>query len=115
VPRRDWTFRVQDILDAIAAIRDYTESMEFPDFIADRRTVDAVIRNLIIVGEAATHIPEEVCARHPVIPWAEMCAMRNLVVHEYFGVSDTILWDTVRRDLPALDEPLRRLLKSGQR
>ena len=114
MPRRDWTFRVQDILDAIAAIRDYTESMEFPDFIADRRTVDAVIRNLIIVGEAATHIPDEVSARHPVIPWVEMRAMRNLVVHEYFGVSDTILWDTVRRDLPAVDEPLRKLLESGQ-
>ena len=84
----------------------------FQDFVADRRTVDAVIRNLTVIGEAAAHIPDEVCAEHPDIPWTDMRAMRNFVVHEYFGVSDAILWDTVTRNLPPFHEPLERILKS---
>ncbi|MHB8782778.1 MAG: HepT-like ribonuclease domain-containing protein [Desulfobacteria bacterium] len=115
MPHRGWTFRVQDILDAIAAIRAYTETMEFSHFVADRRTVDAVIRNLTVIGEAAARVPDEICSITPDIPWEDMRAMRNFVVHEYFGVNDTILWDTVRRDLPDLEEPLTRLLQSGRR
>jgi uncharacterized protein with HEPN domain len=94
VPPRQLLFRVQDILDSLEAIRSYIAGMEFEDFVADRRTVDAVIRNLTIIGEATTHIPNDVCAEYPGIPWTDMRAMRNFVVHEYFGVSDSILWDT---------------------
>ncbi|MHB8205077.1 MAG: HepT-like ribonuclease domain-containing protein [Desulfomonilaceae bacterium] len=112
MPPRQLFFRIQDILDALEAILAYTEGMEFPDFVADRRTVDAVIRNLAVIGEAAAHIPDEVCAEYTDIPWTDMRAMRNFVVHEYFGVSDTILWDTVTRNIPSLHEPLKRILKS---
>ena len=114
VPPRQLLFRIQDILDALEAIRVYTKGMKFPDFVADRRTVDAVIRNLAIIGEAASHIPDEVCAYHSDIPWTDMRAMRNFVVHEYFGISDAILWDTVTRNLPSLQEPLQRILESKQ-
>ncbi len=112
MPPRQLFFRIQDILDALEAIRAYTKGMEFPDFVADRRTVDAVIGNLAVIGEAAAHIPDEVCAEYTDIPWTDMRTMRNFVVHEYFGVSDTILWDTVTRNLPSLHEPLKRILKS---
>lgn len=61
-----------------------------------------MIRNLIIIGEASAHIPVEICQAHAEIPWQDMSAMRNFVVHEYFGVSDRILWDTVKIDLPPL-------------
>ena len=114
MPRRDWVFRVEDILDAAGAIVEYTAGMRFEDFVGDRRTVDAVVRNLIIIGEAAARIPEEVSARAPDLPWAEMRAMRNVVVHEYFGVSDSILWETVQQDIPGIVAPLRRLLESGR-
>jgi len=85
--------------------------MTYDDFLSHRKTVDAVIRNLIIIGEAAGHIPEEICQAHPTIPWNDMRAMRNFVVHEYFGVSDKILWDTIQINLPPLTELLRTLVK----
>ena len=99
---RDWLFRVHDILEAIAAVQKYVSGMTFDDFVADRKTVDAVIRNLIIIGEAAGHIPDEICKSEPEVPWSDMRAMRNFVVHEYFGVSDKIIWDTLQANLPPL-------------
>jgi uncharacterized protein with HEPN domain len=90
VQHRDWLFRVRDILDAVAAVEAYVTGMKYEDFTADRKTVDAVVRNLIIIGEAAAHIPEEICQSHPEIPWPDMRAMRNFVVHEYFGLSNRI-------------------------
>ena len=107
MPPRNWLFRINDILDAVSAAETYVAGMTYEDFVADRKTVDAVIRNLIIIGEAAVHIPEEICQTYHLIPWPDMRAMRNFVVHEYFGVSDKILWDTVQIDLP----PLVPLLK----
>lgn len=107
MPLRDWLFRINDILDAVSAVRKYVAGMTYEDFIADRKTVDAVIRNLIIIGEAAVHIPEEICQTYQSIPWPDMRGMRNFVVREYFGVSDKILWDTVQVNLP----PLVPLLK----
>lgn len=112
MPHRDWRFRIQDILDAIAAIRAYTEGMDLEKFAADRKTVDAVLRNLIVIGEAATNLPEAFGESHPNLPWADMRALRNFVVHEYFGVSDAIIWDTVQRNLPALIVPLKEILQT---
>ena len=71
-------------------------------FRADDRTVDAVVRNLIVLGEASRHIPEDVEQRHPEVPWDRMRGIRNVVVHEYFGVDAEILWETARHDLPPL-------------
>ncbi len=110
---RDWKFRTADILDAIAAIQKYSDNMNFQQFVSDRKTVDAVIRNLIIIGESASHIPEEIYREFPEIPWAEMRGMRNLVVHEYFGVNDKILWDTIQIDLPQLLKKLQNLIDRG--
>lgn len=106
-------FRVEDMLAAIDAIRSYTTDMDFEDFQNDRRTVDAVVRNLITIGEAASRVPEEVSVANTQIPWTEIRAMRNFVVHEYFGVSDKILWDTIQHDLPEIIQPLRTLLDEG--
>lgn len=109
MPHRDWLFRIGDILSSITAIETYVKGMSYEDFIADRRTVDAVIRNLIIIGEASSRVPEEVVLNHPEIPWNEMRAMRNFVVHEYFGVSDKILWETVQADLPPIVPALKNI------
>jgi len=112
MPPRAWRFRIHDILDAIESIRSYTDGMEFATFENDRRTVDAVVRNLTIIGEAATRVPEPVVDAHPDVPWIEMRAMRNLVVHEYFGVSNRIIWDTAKSNLPPLVAPLQAILDS---
>lgn len=99
---RDWRFRVRDILAALAAIARYTDGMSYEDFLADDRTRDAVIRNLTTMGESVRWIPGQVLDAHPEVPWQDMRAVRNVVVHEYFGVDPAILWETVRGDLPPL-------------
>ena len=111
MPPRDWRFRIRDILDAVEAVQRYTEGMTYEAFTADRKTVDAVIRNLIVIGEAAARVPDDVALAHPDIPWKDMRDMRNFVIHEYFGVSDKILWDTLQRDLAPLLLLLKPLLK----
>jgi len=113
VPHRNWEIRIHDILTAVNSIQSYTKEMDFSSFKSDRRTVDAVIRNLIVIGEAASHMPEEICQKYPEIPWYEMRGMRNFVVHEYFVVSDKILWDTIHIDLKELPKSLKRIIKSG--
>jgi uncharacterized protein with HEPN domain len=110
VQRKDWKIRIHDMLKAVEAVQRYTAGMTFQDFSADRKTVDAVVRNLIIIGEAAARVPDEVCLNHPGIPWYEIRGMRNFVIHEYFGVSDRILWDTIQIDLPPLEGHLRNIL-----
>ena len=72
MPHRDWKFRIEDILDAVCAIQQYTQGMEFKTFTEDRKTVDAVVRNLIIIGEAAVHVPEDICLKYPEVPWHDM-------------------------------------------
>jgi uncharacterized protein with HEPN domain len=84
--------------------------MTYEDFTADRKTVDAVIRNFIIIGVAAARVPDVVCSKYSAIPWHEMRGLRNFVVHEYFGVSDRILWDTVRIDLFPLQGMLEKII-----
>ena len=110
MPHRDWKFRIQDILDAVYAIQKYTQGMEFETFIEDRRTVDAVVRNLIIIGEAAVHVSEDVCRKHPEVPWYDMRGMRNFVVHEYFRANDMVVWDTVQVDLSPLPALLNKII-----
>jgi len=102
------------ILATIEAIADYTNGLDFSSFSRDRRTVDAVVRNLIIIGEAASHIPAEVVSEHPEVPWRDMADVRNVVVHEYFGVDERVIWDTIKKDLPPLVGPLNRLLQDGE-
>ena len=109
-PERSWRLRIQDILDAVAKTQSYTTGMDRETFLADQRTADAVIRQLTIVGEAATHIPGKISNRHPEIPWRMMRDFRNFVVHAYFGVDLKIVWDTIQNDLPPLEAQLRPLL-----
>jgi uncharacterized protein with HEPN domain len=91
MPDRDWKFRIEDILESIAKVERYTAGMTFDTFTADEKTIDAVVRNFTIIGEAARYMPQEIEARYPYLPWNEMRGMRNIVVHEYFGVSFSIL------------------------
>jgi uncharacterized protein with HEPN domain len=110
VPHRDWKLRIRDILHAIYAALDYTKGIKYQDFVNDRKTVDAVLLNLIVIGEAACNVPDEIVATYFDIPWRDMRDMRNFVIHEYFGVSDKILWDTVQNDLPPLVPLLKGIL-----
>jgi uncharacterized protein with HEPN domain len=108
---RDWRFRVRDILDAVRAIERYTEGMTFEEFAADARTIDAVVRNLMTIGESTRWIPEPIKDAHREVPWRTLRGVRNVVVHEYFGVDSEILWESVRSDLPPLAPKLEAILQ----
>ena len=109
---REWTLRIQDILDSIEKIFVYTHSMTFEQFQNDDKTIDAVIRNLEVIGEAARHIPLTIQEKYPDIGWFEMRGMRNIMAHEYFGVSVPIVWRAVISDLPPLAEDLKQIFKN---
>lgn len=102
MPHRKWNLRVTDILGSIERIFEYTQYMDFEKFKSDKKTIDAVVRNFEIIGEAASHIPEEISQAHPEIPWRDMRDMRNILAHEYFGVNENIVWTTIQDDLPLL-------------
>jgi uncharacterized protein with HEPN domain len=109
---REWIHRVEDILGAIAEIQSFVAGMTDDEFGEDARTLKAVAADLMIIGEAANHVPDEVQEASPEVPWAVMSAMRNRIVHVYFDVDAGILWDTVQDDLPKLIEPLRALIRN---
>ena len=115
MPPRSWSFRVRDILDSIAAIEDHVRGMTYDQFAGDRKTIDAVLRNLAVIGEAATHLPPSVQERHPNVPWDEMRRMRNVVVHVYFGVELPVVWRTLQEDLPPLKAQLNEVLPHAER
>ena len=111
MPPRNPNLRLQDIADAIDRIFDYTASHSPKSFAADQMAVDAVVRNLEVIGEAARHVDGETAKRLADIPWQDMRDLRNLLIHEYLGVSVAIIWETVARDLRPVREAIRRDLE----
>ncbi|MBA2692025.1 MAG: DUF86 domain-containing protein [Rubrobacter sp.] len=87
--------------------------MNYAEFAGDEKTLDAVERNLITIGEAAGHIPEGVREENPDVPWSSMRGMRNVAAHRYFGMDTETVWDTVKQNLPPLVPKLRSILESG--
>ncbi len=110
MPRREWRLRVEDILDAIARIQRYVEGLTFEQFLADQKTVDAVVRNLEIIGEAVRHLSATQEGLQGEEPWVDIAGMRNILIHEYFGVDLKIIWHTIVEDLPKLKIQVRGLL-----
>jgi uncharacterized protein with HEPN domain len=110
---RDWRPRIDNIAVAIDKIDRYTVHMTLADFQADERTVDVVLRNFEVIGEAARNLPEQVTKANPDIPWAKMRALRNVVAHAYFGVNLPIIWETIVRRSPELRAALESLQRSS--
>lgn len=108
---KDWRVRADDMLEAIDRCRRYVEGMDETAFTRDSRTIDAVARNLEIVGEAAARMPEPVRARHPLVPWEALAEMRHVLIHEYHSVDPAILWRTVTGELPPLTVMLTAVLE----
>ena len=107
---RNWRYRIEDMLDAIAEIQTFVADASQEEFALDAKTLKAVAADLMVIGEAANHVPEDIQDAHPEVPWLLMRAMRNRVVHVYFDIDPGILWDTIKSDLPKLVGPLKRLL-----
>lgn len=99
---RDDSVYVRHILDAAQRVLEYTAGMSQEAFLADPKTQDAIIRQLEILGEATKRISRAFQDRHPHIPWSDMARMRDVLIHHYFRVDLEVVWQAVKKDLPAL-------------
>ena len=113
MPKREARLYLEDIVSSISKIQDYIKDLSFQDFINDQMLLDAVVRNLEIIGEAARNIPPDISSKHTDVEWGKMVSMRNKVMHEYFGVDEEILWKTISDDLPSLKSKIEKLLESN--
>jgi len=105
---------LDDMLGAIGRIREYVRGMNQSEFDEDRKTQDAVIRNLEVIGEATKNLPETLQGQAKDIEWRKIMGLRNILVHEYFGVSLPIIWDIVQNKLGPLEEACRKLVNLSQ-
>lgn len=112
MPSREWRLRVEDMLEAIGRIEEFVQGVDLGAFLKDRKTSDAIIRNLEIIGEAARNVPDEAASRYPEVPWKKAREMRNVLAHAYFGVDLPTVWKTIQEDLPPLKARLREVLRS---
>jgi len=110
---RDSRQYLEDILEAAMRVEKYLQGMTEEAFRSDARTVDAVVRNLEIIGEAIKRVPDPVRIRHPEIEWRRIGAMRDMLAHAYFSVDLAIVWDAATRKLPELRMHIAKLLASG--
>jgi uncharacterized protein with HEPN domain len=108
---RDYKVYLEDILDAAKQIRQYIAGMSLEEFSSDRKTVDAVLRNLEVIGEASKNVPADVRANHPEADWKRIAGLRDILIHQYFGVDLVIIWDVIEKKLPELEQQAERMLR----
>lgn len=99
---RDYNLYLQDILDSALKIKKYCNGLNYRSFCKDDKTIDAVIRNFEIIGEAAKRVPNKIKLAYPDLDWEGMAGMRNILAHEYFGIKLEIIWKTISNKVPEL-------------
>ncbi len=99
---RDTILLLEDMLEAVVKIQNYTEGLSYNDFLNDDKTIDATIRNFEVIGEAANRIDPDFKLQHPEIEWRRLRGFRNRIVHDYFGIDYEIVWSIIESDLEEL-------------
>ncbi len=110
--KRDADILLEDIVLAIDKSLRYTQGYDLKQFVSDEKTIDAVARNIEIIGEATTKLPEDLKLQYPEVDWKRIKGMRNRIVHEYFGVDIGIVWEIVANHLPNLKLQIEAILRS---
>jgi uncharacterized protein with HEPN domain len=110
--QREWGFYIDDMIGFAQKVQAYTSELDQAGFVANELIYDATLRNLELIGEAATHIPVEVRASRDDIPWRQIIATRNRLIHAYLGIDDDTLWSIMWDDVPSLIVALQRLKNS---
>ncbi len=111
-PKRQHIDYLNDIFDTINKGLSFVENMTYEEFCNDDKTQFALIRALEIIGEASKKIPSEIKSEYSAIPWLEMMGMRDILIHDYFGVNIKVIWETAKKDLPDLKEKIRKLVEN---
>ena len=109
---RDYRIYLEDMREAGQKVCRYVESLSFEAFASDERTIDAVARNLEILGEAAKQVPETIRLAHAQVDWHRIAGLRDILIHQYFGIDLVIVWDVVQNKLPVLLQRLDQILSS---
>jgi len=98
--RRSSPLLVEDIWEAVEKIERYVSGMDHDAFVADEKTIDSVVRNLEIIGEAANRLPQNFRRQYPEINWPQIIGLRHRIVHDYFNIDIEIVWHIIYTDLP---------------
>ena len=106
---REWRFYIDDMIAFAEKVLAYTAGMDQSAFVANALVYDATLRNLELIGEAATRVPDDVRQAHPQVPWRMIIATRNRLIHAYLGIDIDTLWSIVVTDVPALLPRLRAI------
>ena len=110
--KRDSKLLLADILESIEKIKKYTSGLSYDTFIDDSKTLDAVIRNFEIIGEAANRLPEEFKDKYSTVDWFRIIGFRNRIVHDYMGVDYKIVWTIVQKDIDKLSADIENISQS---
>jgi uncharacterized protein with HEPN domain len=111
---RPVTLLIEDIAESIDKIERYIHGLDRDAFLGDEKTVDSVVRNLEIIGEAANRLPVEFKSRHPEIEWHRIVGLRNRIVHDYFGIDLDIVWEILQAELPGFKAKVSALRQGSQ-
>jgi uncharacterized protein with HEPN domain len=107
---REILLLLEDMRDAAQKILSYTSGMTFDDFTNDDKTIDAVVRNFEIIGEAANRVPDNFKSGHPEIEWRRMTGLRNRIIHEYFGINYATVWKIKEENIPELADFIQQAI-----
>lgn len=107
---REYNTYLKDILESINRVETYTSNLSFEKFKVDKLIQDAVVRNLEIIGEAANHIPKKISNAVSEVEWKKITGLRNLLIHEYFGIDIDIVWDIVKNKVPDFKKKISKIL-----
>ncbi len=109
---RDWSLFLQDMQLCCSKVLRYSQGLTRQHFLADEMLVDAVLRNLEVLGEAAKQIPPAVRERHPQLPWRRIAGLRDVLAHAYFGLEEDTIWQIVAESIPSLADQLEQVVKA---
>jgi uncharacterized protein with HEPN domain len=109
---RDPSLYLEEILGAAGAVADYLSGLDYAGFLSDRKTQDAVVRNLVLIGEAVKQLPAELTSLHAEAEWRRIAGMRDMLVHQYFSTDLEIVWDAAANRLPHVRAAVQTILDS---
>ena len=113
--RRDLRDYLQDILDAVNDIEKFVAEMSYEQFIKDRKTLNAVVHSIEVIGEASKRLPESLKTKNSELPWREIAGMRDKLIHAYFGMDTETIWKTVKENIPQLKQTIKKMAKDQEK